>query len=73
MSPLCEDEPELWYSDDPHDKEIAIATCRTCPLMDTCLAETLTREAGKGKFYRFGIAGGLTPLQRFRRVKRAAA
>lgn len=37
------------------------AFCRSCPVIGECLTETMAQESGR---YRWGLVGGLTPLQR---------
>lgn len=38
--------------------------CRECPVRRECLDEAMRREKGKGRAYRHGMWGGLTPEER---------
>lgn len=40
--------------------------CRSCPVREQCLAESLQDEAGKPRSLLFGMRGGLSPAQRER-------
>jgi WhiB family redox-sensing transcriptional regulator len=42
--PCRSNDPELFFAESPADVELAKALCRTCPLMDECLAGALDRH-----------------------------
>jgi len=69
--------PDLMYPSDrdPAAIDLALAYCNACPVRETCLTYTLDHERGTPPNNRHGIAGGLTPHERFleyrRRYKRA--
>jgi WhiB family transcriptional regulator, redox-sensing transcriptional regulator len=42
--PCRSNDPELFFAESPADVESAKALCRTCPLMDECLAGALDRR-----------------------------
>ena len=42
--PCRSNDPELFFAESPADVELAKALCRTCPLMDECLAGALDRR-----------------------------
>ena len=42
--PCRANDPELFFAESPADVESAKALCRTCPLMDECLAGALDRH-----------------------------
>lgn len=64
---LCASHPEkrLWFPDDYHDAEaaIAVAICRVCPVNAECLDYALTTGQPEG------VWGGTTPSER-RRIAR---
>lgn len=57
----------------PGDKQgidYAQSICALCPVRLDCLDFALADEGGKVKTHRFGIAGGLTPNQRYNEYNR---
>lgn len=54
----CSLAPDVWFSDDEDDRQLAISWCRQCPAMARCAAYALAAEE------RFGIWGGLSPEAR---------
>ncbi|KRE61216.1 WhiB family transcriptional regulator [Nostocoides sp. Soil756] len=42
--PCRENDAELWFADTPDGVEFAKALCRTCPVLETCLAGALDRR-----------------------------
>jgi WhiB family redox-sensing transcriptional regulator len=66
-SALCRQaDPELWFPEPGEDDRAAKLICGWCPVRSVCLAWAMdTNEP-------YGIAGGLTPEER-RRARRAAA
>jgi len=67
----CTPEDAPLFDYDPrgktHDKlviELARSICHSCPVIDSCILDTLEFEAGKPLTERFEIVGGLTPKQR---------
>lgn len=63
-------DPELWFTFDADEQEVALAVCRSCPVLDVCLEDVMQEEGGKGAHSRFGIRGGLLPNERFNLNKR---
>ena len=49
---------------DKVDTARALSVCRACLIRDACLQDALDAEAGTGRFYRYGIRGGLKGGQR---------
>lgn len=67
----CTDsDSELWFSDDPFDRQWAKRVCRTCPVSSECLLFAMENE-GPTKWHRSGIWGGLDEDERARLVKEA--
>ncbi|WP_216666463.1 WhiB family transcriptional regulator [Actinomyces faecalis] len=68
-------DPDAWFDlTDLHPQ--AVRVCRSCPLRRACLEQAARAEAGLGPTHRFGVWGGLTPRQRYRRdpwVRRGAS
>ena len=68
----CTKEDAPLFDYDPHQKgkhdegviEAAREICRSCPVIDACILDTLNYEAGKPLLERFEIVGALTPPQR---------
>jgi WhiB family redox-sensing transcriptional regulator len=42
--PCRENDAEMWFADTPEGVEFAKALCRTCPVLQTCLAGALDRR-----------------------------
>lgn len=53
--------PDVWFL--PETEKEAIRICHGCPVRAECLADALTHE-GAAETGRYGIRGGLTPVQR---------
>jgi WhiB family redox-sensing transcriptional regulator len=73
-TPPCAADPETWFPN-PQDQETtdhAIATCRSCPLVEPCLEVALRAEGTYGTWARYGIYGGLTPGHRATLARRRA-
>lgn len=51
-------------SSDTKGIQYAQAVCDSCPIKADCLDDSMRREGGIGKDYRFGVRGGLTGPQR---------
>jgi WhiB family transcriptional regulator, redox-sensing transcriptional regulator len=51
-TPLCQTEPDLYFSEDPGDLRLAKALCRQCPLLDAGITGALERGE------RWGFWGG---------------
>ena len=67
----CTPEDAPLFDYDPraktHDKlviELARSICHSCPVIDSCILDTLEFEAGKPLTERFEIVGALTPKER---------
>ena len=62
---LCaETDPDLFYSDSASQTAQAKATCRRCPVNDTCLSHALETKED------FGVWGGLDRDERRRLLRR---
>lgn len=60
---LCrQTDPEAFFQDDSETQEQAQRVCRGCPVTVSCLRDILDFEATRDG--RFGVVGGLTPVQR---------
>lgn len=58
---------DLWFAE-PSDKATthdAITVCLACPVVLLCRQAAADEERGDGKQSRYGIRGGLTPVQRW--------
>jgi WhiB family redox-sensing transcriptional regulator len=55
--PCRSNDPELFFAESPADVELAKALCRTCPLMEECLAGALDRHEP------WGVWGGQLLVQ----------
>ena len=63
----CADEWETFEAAGTGDRHAiweALAMCRACPIIGTCLETTLRYEKAKGSGAIWFIAGGLTPSAR---------
>ncbi|MFD8404634.1 WhiB family transcriptional regulator [Streptomyces anulatus] len=65
----CSSTPDddLWFAE-PSDKATirdAITACLSCPVLLLCRQAAADEERGDGKQSRYGIRGGLTPVQRW--------
>ena len=49
---------------DPVNAAAAQAVCAACPLIDACRRAALTAEGSTSVYGRFGVVGGMTPLDR---------
>ena len=58
---------EIFYS--KWDLPVAKSICAECPVRSLCLQAALDLEAGQTRWHRFGIYGGLTPIERWRASK----
>lgn len=58
---------------DGKDIRTAQGICDNCDVREECLTAALAEEAGKGKYHRYGIRGGLTPAQRAHLAMRPAS
>ena len=63
-------DPELWFPDGsaPHSSQPtqdAIAMCHRCPVIADCRAFAMAAEASKHWKNRYGIYGGLLPIERY--------
>ncbi|MEV4902381.1 WhiB family transcriptional regulator [Citricoccus sp. NPDC055426] len=65
-------DPELWFTFDADEEATALAVCRSCPVLESCLEDAMHEEGGRGAASRFGIRGGLLPNERFNRYKARA-
>ena len=70
-SALCRaHNPETWFPDElPTSMKNRVtreakAICEACPVAVECLTEAREMEGGAGGRYRYGIRGGLTPVER---------
>lgn len=79
----CRDQEQLFEDADPHGSgrtsaagRLAIAearaVCRTCPIREECLTDTLAAEAGHDGRDRYSVAGGLTGDERYQIYRRGA-
>ena len=48
LLPCLREDPQLWFSEQPADLELAKAHCRTCPLRGPCLDGALARREPHG-------------------------
>jgi WhiB family redox-sensing transcriptional regulator len=46
--PCRRENPELWFSEQPADLELAKAHCRPCPIRRSCLAGAVERREPHG-------------------------
>lgn len=60
---------ELFFPIGPDKAELAAKAktiCRVCPLREECVDAALEEETGTLVYGRFGIRGGLEPIERLR-------
>jgi hypothetical protein len=59
-------DPDIWFPDSELESAYtqARAICTTCPVIEQCRKDAMTKEAGQGITSRFGMRGGLTPAER---------
>lgn len=58
--PVCSQDPDLWFSDDPSDRKKAMAFCATCEVSAACSAALAAMPTSQ----RYGIWGGSVQLRR---------
>jgi hypothetical protein len=51
---------------DTPDVDKAALLCNGCPVLDRCLTDAMAEEKGKGKFERYLVRGGMTPMGRWK-------
>ena len=58
-------DPEIWYPDptDTIGTREAVTICQACPVRQACLDQAMREEETSGG--RYGIRGGLTPMERW--------
>lgn len=49
---------------EPCNDAAALAVCHACPLIDACRSAALDVEGSTSVYDRFGVVGGMTPLDR---------
>lgn len=57
--------PDQWFSESPDGLAAAAELCAGCPIAEKCLAVAMRAEHGTGPYSRYGVFGGLTPIQRY--------
>ncbi|GJF14423.1 transcriptional regulator WhiB7 [Mycolicibacterium cyprinidarum] len=57
--PCHDDDPDLWFAEDPRDLEQAKALCGHCPIRRECLSEALERQEPWGVWGGEIIVGGV--------------
>ena len=55
-------DPDIWFT--PSSEAAAAAACRQCPAREACLQVAMDVEGTARTSSRFGVWGGLTPMQR---------
>lgn len=55
-------DPDIWFT--PSSEAVAVEACRQCPARDACLRAAMDAEGTARTSSRFGVWGGLTPMQR---------
>ena len=55
-------DPDIWFT--PSSEAVAVAACRECPAREVCLQVAMDAEGTARTSSRFGVWGGLTPMQR---------
>ena len=62
----CAGKPRWWWFDECNsESEIAHRICSRCPVTDDCLAFAIRNEPEESRL-RFGMFGGMTPVERHR-------
>lgn len=57
---------DLWFPREAYQEAIPAGLCRDwCPVAGECLADAFTAEKGLAAEYRYGVWGGLTPMERW--------
>jgi WhiB family redox-sensing transcriptional regulator len=65
LTPCRVNDAELWFAEAPADVEFAKALCRTCPIVEACLAGALERREPWGVWGgQLFIAGVVVPRKR---------
>lgn len=64
IGPLCVDNPDLWFSTDPHDIAIARTICAACPLRAECLQQAIIGAETHG------VWGGVDMADKGRKMRR---
>ena len=49
---------------EPYNEAAALTVCHACPLIDACRSAALDVEGSTSVYDRFGVVGGMTPLDR---------
>lgn len=60
-SSACRDMTDIFFSNDQHDVRLALAVCKTCPILEECRERALSSEPRYGYH---GTEGGMTWQQR---------
>ena len=55
-------DPDIWFT--PSSEAVAVAACWKCPAREVCLRAAMDAEGTARTSSRFGVWGGLTPMQR---------
>lgn len=55
-------DPDIWFT--PSSEAAAVAACWECPAREVCLQVAMDVEGTARTSSRFGVWGGLTPMQR---------
>lgn len=55
-------DPDIWFT--PSSEAVAVAACWKCPAREVCLQVAMDAEGTARTSSRFGVWGGLTPMQR---------
>lgn len=59
-------DPELFFPETSGSTLAPKRVCRACPVRAECLDWVMAQEAGIDRDHRFGVAGGLSPRERYR-------
>jgi hypothetical protein len=57
-------DPDIWYPETSSEWAAPKAICDVCPVRLECLAAALLEEEGRAAFVRYGMRGGVTPIER---------